>query len=80
VPDVSGHLSPNPELEKLIADIDGTGDEERLTDEICSTLRVMQVGDLVTPERVSAAFALVAAWKTNSYDAIKARIIARMDP
>jgi phage recombination protein Bet len=68
------------ELEKLIADIDQTGDEERLTAEICDTLRVMQVGDLVTPDRVAAAFALVAAWRTNAYELVKARIIGRLEP
>jgi phage recombination protein Bet len=67
------------ELEKLIADIDATGDEERLTAEICDALRVMQVGDLVTPDRVAAAFALAAAWRTNAYELVKARIIGRLD-
>lgn len=65
---------------KLVEAIAATGDEEQLTEEICSTLRVMQVGDIATTERASAAFALIAAWKTGAYEAVKARVIARVDP
>jgi len=65
---------------RLVEAIAATGDEEQLTEEICDTLRIMQVGDISTPERASAAFALIAAWKTPAYEREKARIIGRLDP
>lgn len=67
------------DLTELRTELDKHG-EASLVNDICDTLRVMTIDDIVTPERASAALAMAMSFGTNSYEAVKARIIGRLSP
>lgn len=70
-------LASPSQIRELGESIDG--DEARIN-AICDTLRVMSISDIRTKERVSQAIALSLAFGTNSFDAIRRKIMGNVEP